>query len=57
LLHVLFISSLPHHAHLSISLTLFNPPCGFLKYIFGLINSWCSGLLLFLALTQTATNR
>ncbi|VUZ49560.1 unnamed protein product, partial [Hymenolepis diminuta] len=35
----------------------FQTRCGFLEYIFGLINSWCSVLQLLLALTQTATNR
>ncbi|VUZ45934.1 unnamed protein product [Hymenolepis diminuta] len=30
--------------------------CGFLEYIFGLLNSWCSASQLLLALTQTATN-
>ncbi|VUZ44375.1 unnamed protein product [Hymenolepis diminuta] len=41
--------------------TLLSPPlsvtrCGFLEYIFGLLNSWCSASQLLLALTQTATN-
>ncbi|VUZ43372.1 unnamed protein product, partial [Hymenolepis diminuta] len=40
----------------SLSLTRFNPRCGFLEYIFGLINSWCSAPRLFLAPTRTATN-
>ncbi|VUZ40885.1 unnamed protein product [Hymenolepis diminuta] len=43
----------------SLSLSLcysFQTRCGFLEYIFGLINSWCSALQLLLALTQTATN-
>ncbi|KAM3182512.1 hypothetical protein ACTXT7_012231 [Hymenolepis weldensis] len=52
------------HAPLSISpslflppsLTRYNPRCGFLDYIFGLINSWCSAPQLLSALTQTATN-
>ncbi|VUZ41774.1 unnamed protein product [Hymenolepis diminuta] len=60
LLHVLFISSLPQHAALPLSLPL-SPPlsvthCGFLEYMFGLLNSWCSASQLLLALTQTATN-
>ncbi|VUZ50383.1 unnamed protein product, partial [Hymenolepis diminuta] len=29
---------------------------GFLEYVFGLFNSWCSASQLLLALTQTATN-
>ncbi|VUZ51382.1 unnamed protein product, partial [Hymenolepis diminuta] len=58
LLHVLFISSLPQHVALPLSLS---PPLsvthwGFLEYIFGLLNSWCSVSQLLLALTQTATN-
>ncbi|VUZ52302.1 unnamed protein product [Hymenolepis diminuta] len=56
LLHVLFISSLPQHAALSLSLPLSVTHCGFLEYIFGLLNSWCSVSQLLLALTQTATN-
>ncbi|KAM3177689.1 hypothetical protein ACTXT7_004021 [Hymenolepis weldensis] len=55
---LLFIASLPQHAPLSLSLSLthFNPRCGSLVYIFGLIDSWCSAPRLLLALTQTATN-
>ncbi|VUZ50847.1 unnamed protein product [Hymenolepis diminuta] len=34
----------------------FQTLCGFLEYIFGLYNSWCSASQLLLALTQTATN-
>ncbi|VUZ47558.1 unnamed protein product [Hymenolepis diminuta] len=52
LLHVLFISFLPQHAALPLSVTR----CGFLEYMFGLLNSWCSASQLLLALTQTATN-
>ncbi|VDL59219.1 unnamed protein product [Hymenolepis diminuta] len=52
LLHVLFISSLSQHAVLPLSVT----HCGFLEYMFGLLNSWCSASQLLLALTQTATN-
>ncbi|VUZ54870.1 unnamed protein product, partial [Hymenolepis diminuta] len=37
---------------LSISLTRFNPRCGFFEHIFGLLNSCCSALQLLLALTQ-----
>ncbi|VUZ42494.1 unnamed protein product [Hymenolepis diminuta] len=37
LLHVLFISSFPQHAALPLSVT----HCGFLEYMFGLLNSWC----------------
>ncbi|VUZ39311.1 unnamed protein product [Hymenolepis diminuta] len=56
LLHVLSIS-LPHHAALPLfSLSLSVTHCGFLKYIFGLLNSWCSASQLLLALTLTATN-
>ncbi|VUZ54260.1 unnamed protein product [Hymenolepis diminuta] len=51
LLTSLFLSTFP-----SLSLTRLNPRCGFLEYIFGLINSWCSAPELFLALTQTATD-
>ncbi|VUZ51229.1 unnamed protein product [Hymenolepis diminuta] len=39
LLHVLFISSLPQHAALPLSLPLSVTHCGFLEYIFGLLNS------------------
>ncbi|VUZ40219.1 unnamed protein product [Hymenolepis diminuta] len=56
LLHVLFISSLPQHAALPLSLPLSVTRCGFLEYIFGLLNFWCSASQLLLALTQTATN-
>ncbi|VUZ49971.1 unnamed protein product [Hymenolepis diminuta] len=56
LLHVLFISSLPQHAAPPLSLPLSVTHCGFLEYIFGLLNSWCSASQLLLALTQTATN-
>ncbi|VUZ56553.1 unnamed protein product [Hymenolepis diminuta] len=56
LLHVLFISSLPQHAALPLSLPLSVTHCGFLEYMFGLLNSWCSASQLLLALTQTATN-
>ncbi|VUZ43871.1 unnamed protein product [Hymenolepis diminuta] len=57
----MFISSLPLHAALSLSLSLslcyfFQTRCDFLEYIFGLINSWCSISQWLLALTQTATN-
>ncbi|VUZ52702.1 unnamed protein product [Hymenolepis diminuta] len=52
LLHVLFISSLPQHAALPPSVT----HCGFLEYMFGLLNSWCSASQLLLAPTQTAMN-
>ncbi|VUZ43556.1 unnamed protein product [Hymenolepis diminuta] len=55
LLHVLFISSLPQHAALPLSLPLSVTHCGFLEYIFGLLNSWCSASQLLLAVTQTAT--
>ncbi|VUZ56915.1 unnamed protein product [Hymenolepis diminuta] len=41
---------------LYLSLIRFNPRCGFLEYIFGLLNSWCSVSQLLLVLTQTATN-
>ncbi|KAM3175338.1 hypothetical protein ACTXT7_008733 [Hymenolepis weldensis] len=41
---------------LPLSLTRYNPRCGFLDYIFGLINSWYSAPQLLLALTQTAAN-
>ncbi|VUZ46100.1 unnamed protein product, partial [Hymenolepis diminuta] len=54
LLHVLFISSLPQHAALSLPLSVIR--CGFLAYIFGLLNPWCSALQLLLAPTQTATD-
>ncbi|KAM3177092.1 hypothetical protein ACTXT7_005194 [Hymenolepis weldensis] len=40
----------------SLLFTRFNPRCGSLKYIFSLINSWCSAPRLLLALTQAATN-
>ncbi|VUZ51794.1 unnamed protein product [Hymenolepis diminuta] len=56
LLHVLFISSLPQHAALSLSLPLSVTHYGFLECIFGLLNSWCSASQLLSALTQTATN-
>ncbi|VUZ54002.1 unnamed protein product [Hymenolepis diminuta] len=56
LLHFLFISSLPQHAVLPLSLPLSVTHCGFLEYMFGLLNSWCSASRLLLALTQTATN-
>ncbi|VUZ50205.1 unnamed protein product [Hymenolepis diminuta] len=56
LLHVQFISSLPQHAALPLSLPLSVTRCGFLEYMFGLLNSWCSASQLLLALTQTATN-
>ncbi|VUZ41591.1 unnamed protein product [Hymenolepis diminuta] len=56
LLHVLFIPSLPQHAALPLSLPLSVTHWGFLEYIFGLLNSWCSASQLLLALTQTATN-
>ncbi|VUZ40435.1 unnamed protein product [Hymenolepis diminuta] len=49
--HILFISSLPQHAALPLSVT-----CGSLDCIFGLINSWCSAPQFLLAITQTATN-
>ncbi|VUZ54146.1 unnamed protein product [Hymenolepis diminuta] len=56
LLHVLFISSLPQHAALPLSLPLSLSVsvthCGFLEYIFGLLDSWCSVSQLLLALTQ-----
>ncbi|VUZ45372.1 unnamed protein product [Hymenolepis diminuta] len=55
LLHVLFLSSLPQHAVLPLSLPLSVTHCGFLEYIFGLLNSWCSASQLSLAFTQTAT--
>ncbi|VUZ49896.1 unnamed protein product [Hymenolepis diminuta] len=54
--HVLFISSLSQHAALPLSLPLSVTHCGFLEYMFGLLNSWCSASQLSLALTQTATN-
>ncbi|VUZ52647.1 unnamed protein product [Hymenolepis diminuta] len=41
---------------LSLSLPLSVTCCGFLEYMFGLLNSWCSASQLLLALTQTATN-
>ncbi|VUZ47655.1 unnamed protein product, partial [Hymenolepis diminuta] len=54
LLRFLLISFLLQHASLSISLChSFQTRCGFLEYIFGLINPWCSVLQLLLALTQT----
>ncbi|VUZ39926.1 unnamed protein product [Hymenolepis diminuta] len=57
LLRFLLISSLLQHAPLSIPLYYsFQTRCGFLEYIFGLLNSWCSASQLLLALTQTATN-
>ncbi|VUZ48366.1 unnamed protein product [Hymenolepis diminuta] len=57
LFRFLFISSLPQRSPLFISLCHLNQMhCGFLEYIFGLLNSWCSASKLFLALTQTATN-
>ncbi|VUZ51218.1 unnamed protein product, partial [Hymenolepis diminuta] len=57
LLRLLLINALPQHAPLSISLChSFQTRCGCFDYIFGLINSWCSALLLFLALTQTTTD-
>ncbi|VUZ53176.1 unnamed protein product, partial [Hymenolepis diminuta] len=59
LLRLPLIFSLPQHT-LSplpyLSLTHFNSRCGFLEYIFGLINSWCSTSQLLLALIQTTTN-
>ncbi|VUZ51297.1 unnamed protein product [Hymenolepis diminuta] len=39
-----------------LSLPLSVTHCGFLEYIFGQLNSWCSASQLLLALTQTATN-
>ncbi|VUZ43225.1 unnamed protein product [Hymenolepis diminuta] len=54
LLQVLFISSLPTHTALSPPLSVTH--CGFLEYMFGILNSWCSASQLLLALTQTATN-
>ncbi|KAM3180276.1 hypothetical protein ACTXT7_016600, partial [Hymenolepis weldensis] len=51
--HLLYSSA---RSPLRLSLTRFNPHCGFLEYSLGLINSWCSVLQLLLALTQTATN-
>ncbi|VUZ44472.1 unnamed protein product [Hymenolepis diminuta] len=54
--HVLFISSLPQHAARPLSLPLSVTHCGFLDYMFGLLNSWCSASQLLLAFTQTATN-
>ncbi|VUZ45003.1 unnamed protein product [Hymenolepis diminuta] len=56
LLHVLFVSSLPQHAALPLSLPLSVTHCGSLEYIFGQLNSWCSASQLLLALTQAATN-
>ncbi|VUZ54562.1 unnamed protein product [Hymenolepis diminuta] len=56
LLHVLFISSLHQHAALPLSLPLSVTHCGFLEYMFDLLNSWCSASQLLLALTQTAMN-
>ncbi|VUZ48621.1 unnamed protein product [Hymenolepis diminuta] len=53
-LHVLFISSLPQHAALPLPLSVSH--WGFLEYMIGLLNSWCSASQLLLALTQTATN-
>ncbi|VUZ47711.1 unnamed protein product [Hymenolepis diminuta] len=57
-LHVLFISSLTQRAALpfSLSLSLSVTHCGFIEYMFGLLNSWCSASQLLLALAQTATN-
>ncbi|VUZ46081.1 unnamed protein product, partial [Hymenolepis diminuta] len=57
LLHFLLISSLPQRAALSLSLSSIriNTRCGFLEYIFGLINSWSSASQLLLA--QAVTNR
>ncbi|VUZ47539.1 unnamed protein product, partial [Hymenolepis diminuta] len=49
------LSSSPRSPPL-LSFTRLNPRCAFLEYIFGLINSWCSALQLFLAFIQTATN-
>ncbi|VUZ44855.1 unnamed protein product [Hymenolepis diminuta] len=34
----------------------FQTRCGFLEYIFGLTNSWCSAPRLLQVLTQTATS-
>ncbi|VUZ51577.1 unnamed protein product [Hymenolepis diminuta] len=34
----------------------FQTHCGFLEYVFGLLNSWRSASQFLLALTQTATN-
>ncbi|VUZ40159.1 unnamed protein product [Hymenolepis diminuta] len=39
-----------------LSLPLSVTRCGFLEYIFGLLNSWCSTSQLSLTLTQTAMN-
>ncbi|VUZ52504.1 unnamed protein product [Hymenolepis diminuta] len=50
---LLFLSTLPLPFLIHSSQTR----CGFLEYIFGLINSWCSASQLSSTLTQTATNR
>ncbi|VUZ50940.1 unnamed protein product [Hymenolepis diminuta] len=55
-LHIPFISSLPQHAALPLSLPLSVTHCGFLEYMFGLLNSWCSVSQLLLALAQIAKN-
>ncbi|VUZ40371.1 unnamed protein product [Hymenolepis diminuta] len=53
---ILFISSLPQHASLSLPLCYsFQTRSDLLEYIFGQLNSWCSVSQLLLALTQTAT--
>ncbi|VUZ48817.1 unnamed protein product, partial [Hymenolepis diminuta] len=58
LLHVLFISPFPQHAAFPLPLPLSVSRCGFLEYIFGLLNcsAECSASQLLLAVTQTATN-
>ncbi|VUZ49315.1 unnamed protein product, partial [Hymenolepis diminuta] len=53
-LRFLLISSLPQRDSLSPPLSVTR--CGFLEYIFGLLNSRCSVSQFLLALTQTATN-
>ncbi|VUZ42670.1 unnamed protein product [Hymenolepis diminuta] len=54
-LPVHFLSSSTRSASVSLCHS-FQTRCGFLEYIFDLINSWCSALQLLLAYTQTATN-
>ncbi|VUZ53690.1 unnamed protein product [Hymenolepis diminuta] len=48
-------SSLFHTTLLSLSVTRINTRCGFLEYIFRLINSWYSAPRSLLALTQLVT--
>ncbi|VUZ42902.1 unnamed protein product [Hymenolepis diminuta] len=50
--HLLLISSFPQRSPLPLSPTRFNPYRGFLYYIFGLLNTWCSASQLLLALKR-----